>query len=159
MSGQRCASHAQAKLGAAVTTSDGGGRLQTRTQAMHLKCTTTRSCDSAGAEVSIEWQMPALARTSIEAALAAGIADSAICSSSARVTIQLVDIRSTAPIQADSLRTASDRLGRRACAAAARAFTPFRNALSTFVPSLCEEQVITATKVQQYGEVMRYRSS
>ena len=64
-----------------------------------------------------------------------------------------------APNQVDSLRTASDRLGRRACAAAALAFTPFRNALSTFVPSLCEEQVITATKVQQYGEVIRYRNS
>lgn len=107
---------------------------------MHLKCTTTRSCDSAGADVSIEWQMPALLRTSSDAALAGGIADSAICSSSARVTVQLVDIRSAAPNQADPLRTASDRLGRRACATDALAFTPLRNPLSTFVPSLCEAQ-------------------
>jgi hypothetical protein len=56
------------------------------------------------------------------------------------VTVQLVDIRSAAPNQADPLRTASDRLGRRACATDALAFTPLRNALSTFVPSLCEAQ-------------------
>ena len=104
---------------------------------MHLKCTTTRSCESAGAEVSIEWQMPAPLRTSSDAALAGGTTDSAICSSSARVTIQLVDIRSAAPNQADSLRIASDRLGRRACAADAPPITPFRNAPSTRVPSLC----------------------
>ncbi|WP_155413287.1 hypothetical protein [Rhodopseudomonas palustris] len=106
-------------------------------QAMHLKCTTTRSWESAGAELSIEWQMPALLRTSSEAAPAGGIADKAICSSSANVTIQQVDIRSAEANQSEWERNAGKRFGRRGCAADAVSFTSLRNTLSTCVPSVC----------------------
>lgn len=89
----------QLSVGIDTASSAGGGRLQATTQAMHLKRTTTRSEESAGADGSTVWQISAAVRRSSGPVPVAGeTAVAAICSSSAKATIQLVASRATVAI-------------------------------------------------------------